>query len=213
MKPAPFTYHDPRSVAEALDFVIPEGLDPNLDHPFKGNVDLHRLEAFLAAHRERVPLVIVTVTNNSGGGQPVSLENLRAVRALTKRFGVPLFLDCARFAENAWLIKQREPGQHTRSARDIRATAERFRGAPRRRWIDSARARVAAADPNGTSTTCAATISTGGLPSDPTSNPSRSRPARSPAAVPPLPSATTIAEGRGASPRAICDASSLAASA
>ncbi len=105
--------------AEALDFVIAEGLDPTRDHPFKGNVDLKRLEAFLLENRARVPLVIVTVTNNSGGGQPVSLENLRALRALTRRFDVPLFLDCARFAENAWLIKQREPGMSERSARDI----------------------------------------------------------------------------------------------
>lgn len=107
------------SGAEAVDLVIREGTDPAADHPFKGNVDIERLAQLLEQQHERVPLVLVTITNNSGGGQPVSLDNLRAVRELTERFGVPLFLDCARFAENAWFIKQREPGQSERSARDI----------------------------------------------------------------------------------------------
>jgi tryptophanase len=107
------------SGAEAVDFVIPEGLDPESLHPFKGNVDVARLANHLETHRGQVPLVLVTVTNNSGGGQPVSLANLREVRALCDRFGVPLFLDAARFAENAWFIKQREPGQHDRTAREI----------------------------------------------------------------------------------------------
>jgi tryptophanase len=105
--------------AEALDLVIAEGRDPRSTHPFKGNVDLARLETLLAERRDAVPLVMVTITNNSGGGQPVSLENLRGVRALCDRFEVPLFLDACRFAENAWLIKQREPGQSERSVRDI----------------------------------------------------------------------------------------------
>ncbi len=104
---------------EALDFPIREGLDPYADHPFKGDVDLERLGAFLEEHHARVPVVVVTVTNNSGGGQPVSLANLRALRELLSRWEIPLFLDCARFAENAWLIKQREPGQQDRSATDI----------------------------------------------------------------------------------------------
>lgn len=104
---------------EALDFPTPAALDPTSDHPFKGDVDLERLGAFLEENHARVPLVLVTITNNSGGGQPVSLDNVRRLRALLSRWGIPLFLDCARFAENAWLVKQREPGQSERSATEI----------------------------------------------------------------------------------------------
>ena len=88
-------------------------------HPFKGNIDLAALERTLRDDGERVPLVMVTVTNNSGGGQPVSLENLRGVRALCDRFDKPLFLDACRFAENAWFIKQREPGTGERTPKSI----------------------------------------------------------------------------------------------
>jgi tryptophanase len=105
--------------AEAVDFVIPEGLDPALEHPFKGNMDLARLEAFLHERADEVPLVFVTITNNSGGGQPVSLENLRGVRAICDRYGKPLFLDACRFAENAWFVRKREPGQQDRDVADI----------------------------------------------------------------------------------------------
>src|SRR3990170_4546429 len=97
--------------AEAVDLVIAEGREPATIHPFKGNMDLDALDAFI---RERgaasVPAVFVTVTNNSGGGQPVSLENLRGVRAICDRHGLPLFLDACRFAENAWFIHEREAG-------------------------------------------------------------------------------------------------------
>jgi tryptophanase len=105
--------------AEARDLVIPEGRIPATAHPFKGNIDVAALERLLDSHRDRVPLVMVTVTNNSGGGQPVSLENLRAVRALCNRYGKPFFLDACRFAENAYFIKLREPGQAHRTPREI----------------------------------------------------------------------------------------------
>ncbi len=105
--------------AEARDLVIREGRIPSYLHPFKGNVDLEALEVLLERDGPRVPLVMVTVTNNSGGGQPVSLENLRGVRALCDRFGKPLFLDACRFAENAFFVKLREQGQSSRTPREI----------------------------------------------------------------------------------------------
>ena len=105
--------------AEAVDLVIAEGRDPQLLHPFKGNMDLGALDAFLVERGEDVPLVMVTVTNNSGGGQPVSLGNLRGIREVCDRHGKPLFLDACRFAENAWFIRDREEGQSDRSVREI----------------------------------------------------------------------------------------------
>jgi tryptophanase len=106
--------------AEAVDLVIPEGREPATLHPFKGNMDLEALDAFIAERgSENVPVVFVTITNNSGGGQPVSLENLRGVRAVCDRYGLPLFLDACRFAENAWFIKEREPGYAEVSVVDI----------------------------------------------------------------------------------------------
>ncbi len=108
--------------AEARDLVIPEGRVPSAEHPFKGNMDIDALEATIAeVGVDRIPLVMVTVTNNSGGGQPVSIENLRAVRGVCDRHGIPLFLDACRFAENAWFIKMRERGHGDRTPREIAA--------------------------------------------------------------------------------------------
>jgi tryptophanase len=112
----------------ALDLRCPEATQPALLAPFKGNIDLVALERTLTENRGRVPFAMVTVTNNSGGGQPVSLANLRAARDLCRAHGLPLFLDACRFAENAWFIKQRESGQADRTpaeiARDLFACAD-----------------------------------------------------------------------------------------
>ncbi len=106
--------------AEARDLVIEEGRSPSSLHPFKGNMDIDALESTIReVGRERIPLVMMTVTNNSGGGQPVSLENLRAVREVCDRFQIPFFLDACRFAENSWFIKTREPGYEHKSPREI----------------------------------------------------------------------------------------------
>lgn len=105
--------------AEAADLVIAEGLDPTSEHPFKGNMDLDRLEAYLTAHGAAVPCVMLTVTNNAGGGQPVSLANIRAVAKIAKKHGKPFIIDGCRFAENAYFIKMREDGQGDRSVKDI----------------------------------------------------------------------------------------------
>ena len=108
------------SGAVAVDLPIAEAADPACRHPFKGNMNVAALERLIAdVGRERIPLVMVTVTNNSGGGQPVSLENLRAVRSVCDRHRLPFFLDACRFAENAYLIKRREPGQAGRPVREI----------------------------------------------------------------------------------------------
>ncbi|MCX6430797.1 MAG: tryptophanase [Actinobacteria bacterium] len=108
------------SKAEAVDLVIAEGRDPSSLHPFKGNMDVIALEAFISATGvENIPVVMMTITNNSGGGQPVSLENLKAVSAICKKYGIPFFLDACRFAENAWFIREREAGQSERDVSDI----------------------------------------------------------------------------------------------
>ena len=104
---------------EGVDLVIAEGLQPRTRHPFKGNIDLEKVEEVLKREGHRIPFGMMTLTNNSGGGQPVSLANLRAYSALLKKYGKPLILDVCRFAENAMFIKLREEGQQDRSPREI----------------------------------------------------------------------------------------------
>ncbi|MDP6890749.1 MAG: tryptophanase [Phycisphaerales bacterium] len=104
--------------AVAMDLPCRESME-SADAPFKGNIDLEQLDTVLTDNPGRVPLVMITVTNNSGGGQPVSLANIRAAREICNRHGVPLFLDACRFAENVWFIHMREEGQGDRSPIDI----------------------------------------------------------------------------------------------
>ena len=106
--------------AEAIDLVIPEGRQPSLKHPFKGNMDVAALEALIEQKgRERVPLVMLTVTNNSGGGQPVSMENVKAVSAVCRKHRIPLYFDACRFAENSYFIKLRERGYEHKTPKEI----------------------------------------------------------------------------------------------
>ena len=104
--------------AQAVDLVIPEGKIPENEHPFKGNIDLARLESFCKEFKDKIPLGMLTITNNTGGGQPVSLENVKGAAAIYHRYGIPFILDACRFAENAFFIKSREAGQsdHTIAA-------------------------------------------------------------------------------------------------
>lgn len=108
------------SGAEAVDFPTSEGTDPDIIADFKGNIDIQSLESFIErvgpAH---IPLCMITVTNNSGGGQPVSMQNIREAKALCSRHGIPLFLDACRFAENAYFIKMREAGYRSVPVIDI----------------------------------------------------------------------------------------------
>jgi tyrosine phenol-lyase len=104
----------------AIDLVIPEGKQPSLKHPFKGNMDVAALETVIEREgRDKIPLVMLTVTNNSGGGQPVSMENAKAVSAVCRKHGIPLYFDACRFAENAYFIKLREPGYENKSPKEI----------------------------------------------------------------------------------------------
>ncbi len=105
--------------ATALDCTIDEAKDTQLELPFKGNVDPAKLEKALAEHAERVPFIIVTITNNTAGGQPVSMANLREVRAIADRYGKRVVFDSARFAENAYFIKTREEGYAEKSIKEI----------------------------------------------------------------------------------------------
>jgi len=106
--------------AKALDLVIPEGKEPSVIHPFKGNMNLEALKSVIREYgRERIPLVMLTITNNSGGGQPVSMRNIREVSEIAHSFDIPFYIDACRFAENAYFIKLREPGFETRSVQEI----------------------------------------------------------------------------------------------
>ncbi len=106
--------------AQAVDLVIEENFNLKSQHPFKGNIDLYRLEnLFLEIPREKIPLCMLTVTNNTGGGQPVSMENIRGMSKLARRFKIPFYLDACRFAENAYFIKCREPGYANKSPKEI----------------------------------------------------------------------------------------------
>jgi tryptophanase len=105
--------------AEAHDLLIEEGKHPDCIHPFKGNFDLDRLEAFLRENRGRVPVATMTITNNTGGGQPASLENIKKVSELLHANGIPFIIDACRYAENSYFIKMRESGQSNRSVKEI----------------------------------------------------------------------------------------------
>ncbi len=108
-------YHD----AEALDLVVAEASDTGSSFPFKGNIDLARLEETCRRHRDRIPFGMMTITNNTGGGQPASLENIKGCSHVLRSHGIPFLLDACRFAENAYMIKLREPGQADRPVREI----------------------------------------------------------------------------------------------
>ena len=105
--------------SEALDLLCKEGQDLLKPAPFKGNVDLEKLEETLSKEKENIPYVLMTVTNNTGGGQPVSMENLKATRELCNKYGIPMYLDACRFAENSWFNNQREEGYESIEIREI----------------------------------------------------------------------------------------------
>lgn len=105
--------------AEAVDLVIEEGKDPQNLHPFKGNINLDKLEIFCRENQKNIPFGMITITNNTGGGQPVSMANLKAVAGIYKKYDIPFIIDACRFAENSYFIKLREEGQQGRSVADI----------------------------------------------------------------------------------------------
>jgi len=103
-----------------LDLVIDEGKDPSLEYPFKGNVNITKLENVIKEYgKENIPVMMLTITNNSGGGQPVSMKNIKDVKEVVSRYGIPLFFDACRFAENAYFIKIREEGYGNKSVKEI----------------------------------------------------------------------------------------------
>lgn len=111
--------------AKAIDCTIDEAFDTALYHPFKGNIDIDKLEHFLSTHpKEKIPFVLITVTCNTSGGQPVSMQNMREVKTVVEKYGIPLIYDAARFAENAYFIKIREKGYEDKTIREI--VAEMF---------------------------------------------------------------------------------------
>lgn len=105
--------------AIALDCTIDEAKNTQLEHPFKGNVDIEKLEKALLEHTASIPFIIVTITNNTAGGQPVSMQNMREVRDVANRYGKPVLFDSARFAENAYFIKKREKGYAGKTIKEI----------------------------------------------------------------------------------------------
>ncbi len=111
--------HVELSGARAIDCVVPIAKKPSERAPFKGNMDVERLESLLKEHGDKVKMVVMTITNNSAGGQPVSMQNMKEVSALCKKYGVHLNIDAARYAENAFFVKQREEGYKDKSIKEI----------------------------------------------------------------------------------------------
>jgi tryptophanase len=108
------------SGATGIDLICPEGKNPSIPAPFKGNIDLQALENCIREKgAENIPMVIITVTNNSGGGQPVSMANIREAKNICKKYSIPLYIDACRFAENSWFIRQREEGYQNKSVLEI----------------------------------------------------------------------------------------------
>ena len=106
--------------AHAIDCTVDEAFDIDNPHQFKGNIDLQKLEKVYQSYpAEKIPFCLITITCNSSGGQPVSLENMKAVKKLSDQYGIPVYFDAARFAENAYFIKKREPGQEDKTIKEI----------------------------------------------------------------------------------------------
>lgn len=106
--------------AKAIDCTIDEAFDTEIEHPFKGNVDLEKLENTIKTHTpEKIPLIVLTVTCNSSGGQPVSIDNMKGIRKIADKYNIPVYYDSARFAENAYFIKLREKGYENKSIKEI----------------------------------------------------------------------------------------------